>query len=81
MRAERRKRLPNWAIGLILVIVVGALSVYAFTKSLPWADKYTVQAVFTNAGNVRPASPVRIAGVNVGKVTAVEHLAPEDGRT
>ena len=30
------------------------------------------------AGNVRPASPVRIAGVNVGKVTAIEHLAPDD---
>ena len=78
MRAERRKRLPNWAIGLILVVVVGVLSVYAFTKSLPWADKYTVEAVFTNAGNVRPASPVRIAGVNVGKVTSIEHLAPDD---
>jgi phospholipid/cholesterol/gamma-HCH transport system substrate-binding protein len=78
MRTERRKRLPNWAIGLILVVVVGALSVYAFTKTLPWADKYTVQAVFANAGNVRPASPVRIAGVNVGEVTSVEHLAPEE---
>jgi phospholipid/cholesterol/gamma-HCH transport system substrate-binding protein len=78
VRAERRKRLPNWAIGLILVVVVGVLSVYAFTKSLPWADKYTVQAVFENAGNVRPASPVRIAGVNVGKVTSVEHLTSEE---
>ena len=78
MRTERRKRLPNWAIGLILVVIVGILSVYAFTKSLPWADKYSVEAVFTNAGNVRPNSPVRIAGVNVGKVTAVEHLAPDD---
>ena len=78
MRADRRKRLPNWAIGLILVVVVGVLSVYAFTKSLPWEDKYTVEAVFENAGNVRPDSPVRIAGVNVGKVTSVEHLAPEE---
>jgi phospholipid/cholesterol/gamma-HCH transport system substrate-binding protein len=78
MRAERRKRLPNWAIGLILVVIVGLLSVYAFTKTLPWSDKFTVEAVFTNAGNVRTASPVRIAGVNVGKVTSIEHLAPDD---
>ena len=78
MRAERRKRLPNWAIGLILVVITGALSLYAFTKSLPWADKYSTQAVFTNAGNVTSAAPVRIAGVNVGKVTAVEHLAPDE---
>ena len=59
------------------MVIVGALSVYAFTKSLPWADKYTTSAVFVNAGNVRPASPVRIAGVNVGKVTEVCHLASE----
>ncbi len=78
MRTERRKRLPNWAIGLILVVITAALSVYAFTKALPWADKYSVEAVFTNAGNVTSAAPVRIAGVNVGKVTAVEHLAPDE---
>jgi ABC-type transporter Mla subunit MlaD len=77
MRVERRKRLPNWAIGLILVVITAVLSVYAFTKTLPWADKYTVEAVFENAGNVRPNSPVRIAGVNVGKVTGVEHLTGE----
>ncbi len=75
MRAERRKRLPNWAIGLILVVITAVLSLYAFTKSLPWVDKYTVEAVFENAGNVRPNSPVRIAGVNVGKVTGIEHLS------
>jgi ABC-type transporter Mla subunit MlaD len=78
VRAERRKRLPNWAVGLILVVITAVLSVYAFTKSLPWADKYSVEAVFANAGNVRPDSPVRIAGVNVGKVTSVEHLTGDD---
>ena len=50
-------------------LIAAVLSVYAFTKSLPWADPYTVKAVFANAGNIRPNSPVRIAGVNVGKVT------------
>ena len=74
---ERRKRLPNWAIGLILVVILGLASVYAFTKAVPWANPYTVEAVFESAGNVRPNSPVRIAGVNVGKVTAIEHVEPE----
>jgi ABC-type transporter Mla subunit MlaD len=78
MRTERRKRMPNWLVGLILVVVVGALSVYAYTKELPWSSKYTVEAVFMDAGNIRPASPVRIAGVNVGEVTSIEHLAPGD---
>ncbi len=74
----RRERLPNWAIGLILVVLLAIASIYAFTKSVPWENKHTVQAVFPDAGNVRPASPVRIAGVNVGKITAVEHLDSED---
>ena len=74
---ERRERLPNWAIGLILVVLLAVASFYAFTKSVPWADPYTVKAVFPSAANIRPASPVRIAGVNVGKVTTIEHIAVE----
>src|SRR5688572_1957895 len=74
----RRERLPNWAIGLIMIVLLAIASLYAFTKSVPWSDKHTVQAVFPSAVNIRPASPVRIAGVNVGKVTKIEHLAPDE---
>ena len=43
-----------------------------FTKfANPFASQYTVHAIFSNASGVKPASPVRIAGVNVGKVTSV----------
>jgi len=75
---ERRQRLPNWAIGLVLVVILAIASVYAFTKAVPWSNPHTVQAVFANVQNVRPNSPVRIAGINVGKVTKIEHLEPED---
>jgi len=70
-----RKRLPNWLVGLILIVVIGVASVYSYTKSLPWGSKYEVQGVFESAGNVRPNSQVRIAGVEVGKVTTIENLA------
>lgn len=70
-----RKRLPNWLVGLILIVVIGVASVYSYTKSLPWTSKYEVQGVFESAGNVRPNSQVRIAGVEVGKVTTIENLA------
>jgi ABC-type transporter Mla subunit MlaD len=60
------------------VVVVGIASVLAFTKQLPFGDAYEVNAVFTTAQNIRPASPVRIAGVNVGKVTEVRQLNSED---
>jgi phospholipid/cholesterol/gamma-HCH transport system substrate-binding protein len=78
MRAHQSHRLPNWAIGLVMVVVLVIASYLAFTKELPWGSKYTVQAVFESSSNIRPSSPVRIAGVNVGKVTSIEHLSPDD---
>ena len=66
--------MPNWAIGLVMVIVLAIGSYLAFAKDLPWGDKFEVQAVFSSAQNIRPDSPVRIAGVDVGKVTGIDHL-------
>ena len=73
-----RKKLPNWAVGLILVLVVSVASFLAYTKKLPWSHTFTVSAVFTTSQNINVNSPVRIAGVNVGKVTSVDHLASSD---
>jgi ABC-type transporter Mla subunit MlaD len=79
VRANESKRLPSWLIGLVLVIVIAIASVLAFTKQLPWGDAYEIKAVFSSAQNVRPDSPVRIAGVNIGKVTTIEHLTSAEG--
>jgi phospholipid/cholesterol/gamma-HCH transport system substrate-binding protein len=62
-----------WIFGLIILIVIGILSVLAYTKQLPFTSpSYEVGAVFENATTVRATSPVRIAGVKVGEVTSVE---------
>ena len=53
-------------------------SYVAFTKKVPWGGGTEVTAVFRSAQNLRPNSPVRIAGVEVGKVTKVEPLADSD---
>jgi len=74
MRPGQHKRLPNHVIGLILVVFIVIGSFLAYTKKLPWTHGYEIKAVFTTAENVRLKSPVRIAGVNVGEVTGVEHL-------
>ena len=50
-------------------------SYLAFTKNVPWGGGTEVTAVFNSAQNLRTNSPVRIAGVEVGKVTDVEPLA------
>jgi phospholipid/cholesterol/gamma-HCH transport system substrate-binding protein len=59
--------------GVIAVILV-ALGLYlAFTKNIPFTSHgYEVKATFGNAVNIATKSPVRIAGVNVGKVTTKE---------
>jgi phospholipid/cholesterol/gamma-HCH transport system substrate-binding protein len=65
-------RLSNTAIGLIALAVVTVGVLLAWTKSLPFRSHYEVKAAFETSNNIRPGSPVRIAGVEVGKVTVVE---------
>jgi phospholipid/cholesterol/gamma-HCH transport system substrate-binding protein len=59
---------------LILVALLIAGTYLAWTKSLPFTSEYEVKAVFSNAANVRKDSPVRIAGVNVGKVVSTRSV-------
>ena len=59
--------------GVLALILILALTYFAYTKKLPWSQEgYTATATFTDATTLRKTSPVRIAGVNVGKVTSVE---------
>ena len=59
-------------IGMVLVLILLLLSYLAFTKRIPFTSQgYQLHATFENATTVKPQSPVRIAGVNVGKVTDV----------
>ena len=71
MRRKKRKGMPPFLAGLLTLVVLGIGSYLGFTKSIPFRHHYTLQAVFPSANNIRPGSPVRIAGVNVGKVTDV----------
>jgi virulence factor Mce-like protein len=62
--------------GLVAVAVVAVAVFFGFTKSNPLANPYEIKAAFRNVNDLKPKSPVRIAGVNVGKVRKVE---PMDG--
>jgi phospholipid/cholesterol/gamma-HCH transport system substrate-binding protein len=78
MRRGQRKGMPPFAAGLLALVVLGTATYFGFTKAIPFRHHYTLQAVFPSANNIRPGSPVRVAGVNVGKVTGVGHF--EDGK-
>ncbi|HEU4658075.1 MAG TPA: MlaD family protein [Capillimicrobium sp.] len=76
-RKDRRGMSPVIA-GLLVVAIIAVGVFFAFTKKVPFTHGFRVQAVFENSNSVRPNSPVRIAGVNVGKVTEVERYKDTD---
>jgi ABC-type transporter Mla subunit MlaD len=57
----------------LVVLVVAAIAVYfGFTKHIPYTHGFRLKAVFSNALNISPKSPVRMAGVGVGVVDSVK---------
>jgi phospholipid/cholesterol/gamma-HCH transport system substrate-binding protein len=72
----RRKPRSPVAIGLIALAVILVLVFLGFTKDIPFTQPYQVNAVFESANSIRPGSPVRIAGVEVGKV---QEIKPQEG--
>jgi ABC-type transporter Mla subunit MlaD len=68
----RRGGISPFMAGLIAIIAIVIFVYLGFTKfANPFASQYTVHAVFSNASGVKPGSPVRIAGIDVGQVTGV----------
>ena len=58
-----------------MAVIAGALILYfGFTKDIPFTHGYILKAQFESANSIRPNSPVRIAGVEVGKVKSIEAL-------
>jgi hypothetical protein len=52
------------------VLVLALIVVYfGVTKHVPFKHGFRLKAVFSTAVNVRSSSPVRVAGVDVGKVS------------
>jgi virulence factor Mce-like protein len=70
-RKDRSGASP-FVVGLVVVIAICVGVFFGFTKHVPFTHGFRVKAVFQSSNSIRKSSPVRIAGVNVGKVTAVE---------
>jgi phospholipid/cholesterol/gamma-HCH transport system substrate-binding protein len=72
-RVPRRERtgFSPFAMGAIALVVIAIIVFFGFAKHVPFTHGFRVKAVFSTAVSIRPNSPVRIAGVNVGKVKSV----------
>ena len=64
--------------GVLTLVVLVVATYFGFTKANPFANPFELKAVVRDAQNLKSGAPVRIAGVEVGKVTTIE--AAEDGQ-
>ena len=72
MRRGQHTRITAFRAGLIALAIVLLATYFSFTRANPFANPFEMQAVFETANNLKARSPVRIAGIEVGKVTKVE---------
>ena len=66
-------------VGGIFIAIMAVAVFFAFTKNNPFSSPYELNAVFESANNLGENSPVRIAGIEVGKVKKVESLGDGSG--
>jgi ABC-type transporter Mla subunit MlaD len=67
----RKKPMSPVKIGIIAT-VLGVIVLYlGFTKDIPFTTPFELKAVVQSSNELRKGAPVRIAGVNVGKVKSV----------
>jgi phospholipid/cholesterol/gamma-HCH transport system substrate-binding protein len=70
--ARRHQGMSPFKAGMIAIVLIVLATYFAFAKHVPFVTShYQLKAVFANASNLRPSSVVRIAGVDVGKVTSI----------
>ena len=76
---RRRGGMKPFTAGAISLVILGVLIYLGFTKAIPFQSHYDINAAFKSTNNIKPNSPVRIAGVQVGKVTGVDKIDGDGG--
>jgi phospholipid/cholesterol/gamma-HCH transport system substrate-binding protein len=79
MRRVKGDRFTAFQVGLIALVVLGIATYLGATKDIPFTRPYQLKATFTNAPPIQQNQAVRIAGVDVGKVSKVESAGDDTG--
>ena len=75
MRARRPPgRLSAFGVGLIALLLIAVATFLAFSKDIPFTTPYQLKARFENAPPIQKGQAVRIAGVDVGRVSGVDSV-------
>jgi phospholipid/cholesterol/gamma-HCH transport system substrate-binding protein len=65
----KRQRISPFAAGIIAIGTITLAAYFAFGGGLPWSKQYEIYAQVRSANELHSRTPVRIAGVEVGRVT------------
>ncbi len=73
-----RDRGPSaFAVGAILLALALVVTYLGFRKDVPFLNSpYTIKMAVRDTNGINARSPVRIAGVEVGRVENIEHTSP-----
>ncbi len=74
----RRRGMSAVQVGLIALVVIVVGTFLGFTKDIPFTRPFEIKAVFESANSIRTNSPVRVAGVQVGKVKSISGEGDSD---
>jgi virulence factor Mce-like protein len=78
-RKKRGAGMSPVTAGAIALVLIAVGTFFGWTKFNPFHSPYEFSATFKSANNIQPRSPVRIAGVEVGKVKSVEPIPGGSG--
>jgi len=74
MRKVHGRQMTPFRAGLIGIVLILIGAYLGFSKDIPFTRPFELKAVFQNAPPIQTNTAVRIAGVDVGKVSKVEPL-------
>ncbi len=80
-RLGGRGRLDAFQVGALALVLIAIGTYLAFSKDVPFTKPFEVSAVFENTPPLLKGTAVRIAGVEVGKVSKVEPLGGDSPAT
>jgi virulence factor Mce-like protein len=72
---KRRGGVAPFKVGAIALVIIVVGCYLGFTKQIPFQPSFEIKAAFRSSNNIKKNSPVRIAGVEVGRVTDVQPTA------
>src|SRR3954452_13461039 len=72
MRRGHASRLTAYQAGLIALLVIVVFTFLGVSKDIPFTKPFQIKVAFENAPPIHKNQSVRIAGVEVGKVSKVE---------